>query len=230
MLPATAITPLTRLVLVSAIHFRGLWESPFKKESTIKGHDFKLEGGKKAHVDMMTAVKPYKTGWTAHDGVGLVLPYQGGKMKMLVILPPEGVKLSDFDSSAIQDAVQRSNSWRAEKVSVKLPKFTFDFSVDLKAIIAGLGATDLFDADRLDLSNMLPRGIGHELFVSAIVHKAFVTVDEKGTEAAAATAVVMARRGSGPAPPSFHCDRPFLFAICYEDHILFVGKVMNPSK
>eukprot|EP01122_Echinamoeba_exundans_P005059 TRINITY_DN1523_c0_g1_i1.p1 TRINITY_DN1523_c0_g1~~TRINITY_DN1523_c0_g1_i1.p1 ORF type:complete len:398 (-),score=110.39 TRINITY_DN1523_c0_g1_i1:103-1296(-) len=229
LIPPTVITPLTRLVLVSAIHFKGTWAHPFKTKATEKA-DFICLGGKKTSVKMMSQVETFASG-SVKDFAGLALPYAGGNMSMVLLLPKgdsSNIHALAADGETLALAAQNYSNWTETKTHVKLPKFKIEFSMDACDAMKQLGATDLFDEKALDLSNMLKDGRGHGLYVSAICHKAFVDVNEEGTEAAAATAVVMAKRGRPAPPPEFFCDRPFVFLICRGKTILFVGKLMKP--
>jgi serpin B len=222
------ITGLTRLVLVSAIHFKGTWAHPFKEKATEKS-DFIGLGGKKTVVKMMSQVTSLRSG-SVKDFAGLALPYAGGHMSMVLLLPKgdsSNIHALASDGETLALAAQNYSNWHETKTHVKLPKFKIEYSMDACDAMKQLGATDLFDERSLDLSNMLKEGKGHGLYVSAICHKAFVDVNEEGTEAAAATAVVMALRGRPAAPPEFFCNRPFVFLICTGKTILFVGKVMK---
>lgn len=225
-----SVTPATKFVLVSAIHFKGLWEHPFKTPAT-KNEDFIQLDGRKKQVKMMNQTGSFQTG-SSGDFAGLVLPYKGGKTSMVLLLPKENSsKLHELASNGalLENAAQESLKWRSAKTQVKLPKFKIETELDACDPVKALGATEIFSASTLDLSGMLADAKGHGIEVGAIIHKAFVQVDEEGTEAAAATAIV--GRGGGPPapPPQFFCDRPFVFMICSGSTILFVGKHMTPS-
>lgn len=175
----------------------------------------------------MSQTDTFATG-TALDCAGLVLPYVGKQMSMIILLPKG-------DSSQINDMASNTNlftvaastykAWRAQKTHVMLPRFEMGFEMDACETMKQLGATDLFNAASLDLSKM-SENRSHGLAVTAIAHKAYVSVDEEGTKAAAATAVVMFR-GGAPKIEEFIVDRPFFFLIVHDTTILFVGKCLK---
>jgi serpin B len=224
--PSGAITLATRSVLANAIYFNASWQDPFKETDT-KDDDFTLLDGSKVSVPMMNrrGSLAYRQG-SGYQAVEL--PYFGGDMAMLIILPDEG-KFASFeealDAKAFKGVIDTLN--RAE-VNLSMPRFKYDFALDLSDMLKGMGMTDAF-SDKADFS-----GIADEpLLISSILHKAYIGVDEKGTEAAAATAVVMATTAM-PVPQKvieLKIDHPFIFTI-YDQKtgtLLFVGRVMNPA-
>ena len=218
---------LTRLVLVNAIYFKGAWEHPFEPKSTEEA-PFYLSAGKSVPAQIMAEEGDFE--YAQADGIQILeLPYAGGKLSMTVLLPEAG------GMKRLEDGLSREKiaRWRSlvEKRSVQvfLPKFktTAEFRLDQE--LKEMGMEDAFDDIKADFSGM---NGGRDLFISAVLHKAFVEVSEQGTEAAAATAVVMLLRGAMPAPPTvFRADRPFVFLI--EDKknrsILFMGRISNPE-
>jgi len=226
--PSGAIDPLTRLVLANAIYFKADWASEFEKIATADG-DFTLLDGSRVSVPFMFQEGSFR--YTEGDGLqALELPYSGGDLSMLVILPQPG----SFD--AVQSALSAGEldslvaGLDYQYAQVWLPKFHFDYSLDLNAHLQALGMSDAFDPDAADFSGMDGR---RDLYIGSVLHKAYVAVDEAGTEAAAASAVVV-QAASAPvgSPIVFRADRPFLFAI--RDNptgtILFLGRVMDPAQ
>ncbi len=226
------ITPLTRLILTNAIYFKGDWASAFKKSAT-REQDFYLSGNitgtAKIKVPMMYQKGKFKY-FTGKSGQYLVLPYKGDRLSMLVHLPPAGQNLkTPVDvKGTIGDISKLYNKTREQKVRVFLPTFRMETTYDLVPTCKSMGMTDAFTG-AADFSGMDGKKL---LYISNIVHKAFVNVDEKGTEAAAATAVVMTLKGAPRPAPVFRADRPFIFLIRDDvtGAILFVGRVNNPSK
>lgn len=221
-----AITPNTRLVLTNALYFYGSWDSPFLRETT-KDAPFHAAGGD-VTVPFMSqrTVLPYAEG----DGyVAASLPYDGHQLAMTFVVPDEG----RFEQ--VRSAM--TGAWLAEldqamdstDVSLLLPKFRFEWgSTSLKDSLMALGMTDAFDIDRADFTSMEPKG---ELFVGDVLHKAFIGIDEDGTEAAAATAVVMEAGAVPEEPKKVWADRPFLFMIRdVSGLVLFMGQVTNPAE
>lgn len=220
------LNPDTRMVLVNAIYFKADWLTAFDANDT---HDapFHLLNGSEAQVKMMSKglYVPYVRG----DGYQAVeLPYAGGTAAMDILVPDEG-NFEAFDSTlgraafdAILAAIQPAS------VQVGLPKFQFTSEFSLPGQLSALGMSDAFDPNRADFSGMTGN---RDLFISDVIHKAFVAVDEKGTEAAAATAVIMELAGAPMFENVLTIDRPFLFIIrdTVSGQILFMGRVFNPS-
>ena len=223
------ITDATRLVLVNALYFYGSWSTPFAKESTKAAAFHAPAGDVQADTMFAQLEAPYLEG----DGFKATeLPYDGGKVAMTIVLPDDG-KLADVEAGL-------SNTWLSNlsvdlvghgaTVNLSLPKFKFTWGTkELKDSLQTLGMKDLFTLPPADLSGMQA---DKSLYVSHVVHKAFVGVDEYGTEAAAATAVVV-DVGSAPNDPKvLTLDRPFLFFIrdTATGVVLFGGKVVDPTK
>jgi len=223
-----SINQLTRLVLVNAIYFKGNWETQFKPEST-KKDTFNLFGGGSIQVDMMKGeMKKVRYGVNRKLGCKVLhLPYVGTEMVMVVILPDDVNGLptleKSLDASSLTDLIEDVHS---PTVNVSLPKFKLESSFELKETLSALGMADVFDEVKADLS-----GMGSDLYLSQVFHKAFVDVNEEGTEAAAATAAVN-MYCSMPAPPQiFKADHPFMFMIWhYKLGVpLFIGRYVHPQ-
>ncbi len=229
LLPEGSISGGTRLVLANALYFYGSWTHPFQKALT-SSEAFHAPSGD-VKVDTMHGVlaAPYAEG----DGYKVAeLGYDGGAVAMTIVLPDAG-KLADVEQGL-------SSSWLAKtavdlaanpaEVSFGLPKFKFTWGTkELVDSLEALGMKDAFSLPPADFSGMEPKG---ELYVSHVMHQAFVGVDEYGTEAAAATAVVM-DVGSAPGDvKDFILDRPFLFFVrdTTSGAVLFTGKVIDPTK
>jgi len=226
LLPMGSVTDMTRLVLTNAIYFKGKWELEFDKKLT-KDAPFTMAGGKKTDVPMMHKSAGFMYG-ESETMKALELPYIGKETSMLVMLPKKAGTLSAIEqkitSKEIDGLIQ---GLRYEKtVILSLPKFKIETDYELSAPLKQLGVTDVFSA-KADLTGMHTGG--EHLSVTAAVHKAFVEVDEKGTEAAAATGIVVGTTSVQiPKPPKeFKADHPFLFAIRHKptNTILFFGKV-----
>jgi serpin B len=161
----------------------------------------------------------------------LELPYKGGDLSMLVLLPRQvdGLAAVEKTLSAARIGELRAKLM-SQKVEALLPKFKLETRYELNGMLKTLGMKEAFLAGKADFSG-IDGGAG-ELYISLVIHKAFVDVNERGTEAAAATAVV---QGAGSAnftpPPVFRADHPFLFLICDNSSgsILFLGRMMNPK-
>ncbi|WP_394828255.1 serpin family protein [Pendulispora albinea] len=234
LIPPNALTKDTRLVLVNAIYFLGDWQSPFDKESTKPG-PFQLTATSKK--DVPTMHNELHVRYAEQNGVKAVeLPYKGNNMSMLVVVPDkvdglEPVEKS-LDNAKLDGLV---SALKSETVNVSLPKFEINpaESLSLGDRLKEMGMVLAFDRTRADFTGMAnPPSPEDRLYISKVFHKAFIRVDEKGTEAAAATATVMMRATSMPLKVvSFKADHPFLFFI--RDNatgmILFSGRVADPS-
>ena len=223
LLDAAALTPLTRLVLTGAAWFRADRATPFPRARTER-RAFRRADGAEAPVDMMTLTDRFRL--ARGDGVqALTLPYQGDRASMLVVLPDEVDGLPTVEAGL--DAA-RLAAWTAAaeptRVTVSLPRFQVRSTLRLKETLEALGVCSVF-APAADLSGIADK----PLMVGEIHHQTFVSVDEEGAEAAAATAAV-APRGIAPKPVAFTADHPFLYLIReHEDgRILFMGRFSEP--
>lgn len=226
-IPPGTLDALTRLVLVNAIYFKGNWEHPFQKEYT-QSALFLLATGMEVPAPLMHQSRECRYG--AADGLQLLeLPYAGDELSMLVLLPEKTAGLANLEKNltAAQLRVWTLRLRRLE-VNVFLPKFKMTAKFELSRVLAALGMKDAF-SDTADFSGMDGR---RDLFISAILHKAFVDVNEEGTEAAAATAPVLSIMAVRAAPPTFRADHPFLFLIRENStgSILFFGRVADPTQ
>jgi serpin B len=220
LLPAGMVTTTTRLTLVNAIYLKAPWRYPFYE--TAPG-TFHRADGFAVEVPMMTMMAPFPhargDGWQAVE-----LPYAGGEMAMLVIVPDDLAAFEATLTPLLLDEIVTGLG--GEKVEVSLPRFGIETRATLNDLLAELGMPDAFDPGLADFS-----GITREaaLFISAVVHQANMDVDEKGTTAAAATAVLMEL--SGTSEPPIRVDRPFLFALrdVPTGAILFLGRIGDPS-
>ena len=216
----------TRLVLVNAIYFKGKWATQFKPAATHPAPFF-IAPDKKIDTPMMNLSADFK--FAEMDGLKLLeLPYLGGDLSMVVLLPAEIDGLKALEDSLTEPKL---NQWlqagRVQKVGVSLPKFTMTRQFSLAGTLRSMGMSTPFSPSA-DLSGM---DGSRDLFVSAVVHKAFVDINEEGTEAAAATGGVVALKAV-LARAVFHADHPFLFLIrdTHSGSVLFMGRMADPSK
>lgn len=235
LVPPSAVTTDTRLVLVNAIYFLGDWQQPFEKESTSKA-PFHAAPGATRDVPTMHRSATLRLA----KGAGfkaLEIPYKGGQLSMLVLLPDAVDGLAAFERGLTAETLETVDRGLASvRVAVALPRFEVNpkESIALAEQLKAMGMNAAFDRRRADFTGIAnPRDPGERLFLAEVFHKAFVKVDEKGTEAAAATAVMAVRMSSMPMPPpeEFKADHPFLFLI--RDNasglVLFLGRVADPS-
>jgi len=225
LIPSGAIDTLTRLVLTNAIYFNAAWAQPFEEENTEDG-TFTLLDGSEVTVPMMHQTTNY--GYATSDDVQLVeLPYDGGKLSMVILLPDEGsFEAFEADLTAERiDALLSELSYR--RVALEMPKFEFESEFGLTDTLREMGMPIAFSSD----ANFSGMTGDRDLFITDVVHKAFVSVDEEGTEAAAATAVMMGRTSLPEEPVEVSLDRPFLFGIRDRETgaLLFFGRMMEPS-
>ncbi|MFO0760028.1 MAG: serpin family protein [Byssovorax sp.] len=234
LIPAGGLVANTRLVLTNAIYFLGDWQDPFNKDATRPAPFFTAPGASK-DVPTMHQAEHFK--FAAIDGVKVLeMPYVGGQLAMTIVLPDAADGLDAVESKLSQKTFDGwIGAMKHQQVMVSLPKFEVNpqASLSLGDILIGMGMPLAFDADKADFTGIAnPPSPADRLYISKVFHKAFVKVDEKGTEAAAATAVVMARAGGAPMKPAeFKADHPFLFALrdLRSGIILFMGRVSDPS-
>jgi len=223
------VNSLTRLVLTNAIYFKAKWKDPFDAKLT-KPDTFHLSSKQTVQTPMMRSNPSIQ--YAAFDSLSLVqLGYEGNDLSMIILLPKkvDGLKELEKDLTAANLKL-----WVAKlsghEVDLKMPKFKVTAEFALKDVLTTMGMRDAFDDSKADFSGM---ATGEKLFISAVVHKAFVEVNEKETEAAAATGVTMGPTSAPPPPQraTFHADRPFLFLIRERSSgsILFLGRFSNPG-
>jgi serpin B len=226
LIPPGAIDELTRLVLTNAIYFNAAWEYPFDKDMTAEGPFYLLDGGQ-VIVPMMKQTESF--GYTDGEGYQAVeLPYDGGELSMVILLPEADMFEAFEEELQAQKVCDIISDLQLTEVTLTMPRFEFDSDFSLKDTLAEMGMPIAF-SENADFSGMTGNP---ELLISDVVHKAFVAVDEAGTEAAAATAVIVGTTSAPGEPPvEVTLDRPFIFLIrdIETGAILFVGRVLNPA-
>lgn len=229
LIPRGGVGEMTRLVLANAIYFKGAWADPFEKQRT-EDRPFTLADGDQVRTPMMHRTDRY--GYREVEGARLLeLPYAGGGLSMVVLLPDSPGGLAGLEERL--DA-QRLGSWleglASRKVQVAFPRFEITWgTAPLKEPLRRLGMERAFGPGSANFLGMTDRG---DFFISDVFHKAFVEVNEEGTEAAAATAVGMLATALPPKEiPVFTADHPFLFLIRHRESgsILFMGRVSDPT-
>jgi serpin B len=216
---------LTRLVLVNAIYLKAPWTWPFQPEATSAGPFTRLDGST-VNVPMMSQTNPFPfsqgDGWRAVE-----LPYVDGKLALTLILPDDfGSFVASFDLSHLDEI---TNALADQEVDVALPRFSFETKADLADLLSAMGMPSAFIFGQADFSGMTTQ---EPLFISNVIHEANISVDEQGTEASAATAVVIMAGAAPAGPPQVHLDRPFLFALrdLNTGAVLFLGHVVDPTQ
>ena len=238
LIPSGSFNSETSLVLVNAIYFYGKWKSAFKASSTMKmafvipnTNSSDSEHSRYVDVDMMRQVAEFEHCRPKNiEAQVLKMPYEGGNLSMLLILPNKldgliavvkNMSKFNYDDCFIQKSMKH-------KIDLEIPKFTIKAEYNMKEVLKSLGATYMFDKENANFS-----GIANDLWVEEVFHEAFIKVNEEGSEAAAATGVHGNVHPSMPLPPPipFHCDRPFMFLIVENNYgtVLFYGTVSNPN-
>ena len=236
LLPPKSLDSDTRLVLTNAIYFLGNWHSPFEKEATRPAAFHPTAASTK---DVPTMRQTARFSFAATDGVKVLeMPYEGGEVAMTLVLPDAPAGLDAVEQRMSPEVLTKwASAMQGERVDVALPKFEINpaASLSLGDTLQALGMPLAFDGGKADFTGMAnPPNPADRLFITKVFHKAFVKVDEKGTEAAAATAVVMGiESAAAPSkPPSeFKADHPFLFFLRHlkSGTILFMGRVSDPA-
>jgi serpin B len=230
LIPPNVINEMTRLVLANAIYFNAHWRYPFSPDVTRKA-PFYLVDGSQVEVDRMKSSSfeflPYVQG-PGYQAVAF--PYVGEEVSMVILLPAPG-QFTAFEAGLnAQRLNEILSAMQSNQVKLSLPKFKFESSYALKPVLEKMGMPDAFDPERADFSGMTG---GRDLLISKVLHKAYIAVDEKGTEAAAATAVILVPVMGISASQEIELviDRPFIFLIRDEPTgaILFVGRVLDPG-
>ncbi len=225
------LSPLTRMVLTNAIYFKGKWKYAFNEEDTNKDGVFYVNETEEVKAEMMNITKPFIKHMQNEDFAILELPYSNDSLSMVFILPNEKDGIRELENKLSCKMYQNAAlQMQKRKVVVSIPKFTMEFELNLGNKFQEMGMTDAFSG-KADFSGMTGT---KELKIDKVIHKAFIEVNESGTEAAAATAVIMIEKSSAvPNKPElfyFIADHPFLYMIKDNQNgaILFMGKLMQP--
>jgi serpin B len=219
------VTPLTRLVLTNAIYFKGDWASPFEKSAT-KDEAFHTTETQKVQAPMMHQTAHFR--FVKENGIAAIeLPYSGDDLSMIVLLPDSKIDKLGEDLSLERIEILRAGMRLAE-VDVTLPRFKFETRYILNDQLGKMGMPDAFDESLADFSGMNGK---KSLYISKVIHQAMIDVNEEGSEAAAATAVVMSQKAMPfNMKETFRADHPFIFMIVHNTtgSILFMGRLSNP--
>ena len=217
------------MVLINALCFDAEWIEPYKEENVKEGI-FTKEDGTVQNVDFMGSAENIYI--EDSQAKGFVKKYKGLKYAFVALLPNEGISVADYVSSLEGDKLLKLiSSAQNCKVYTKTPKFSFDYSVSMGEIIKKLGIVDAFDSEKADFSDMVAENEERKIFISKILHKTYIRVDEKGTKAGAATMVIMNATAlpTTKEPPKVYLDRPFVFMLIdTESNVpFFIGTVMD---
>ncbi len=229
LIPQDFLSVLTRLVLTNAIYFKGTWKWQFDVSNT-REQDFKITPANIVKTPMMYMDNDkVKFNYADLENLQILeLPYKGEEISMLILLPTENLAAIEPSLTAEKLEEWKNKMQETKLDAIYLPKFEFETKYTLNENLKALGMPTAFDAEKADFSGMTT---AEKVFISFVIHQAYVKVDEKGTEAAAATAVVIDRTSFTPRN-IFRADRPFIFIIQQKDtgNILFIGKVVDPTK
>jgi len=228
LIPQGGLTPLTRLVLTNAIYFLGTWQFPFDEDRT-KEEDF-FAPSAAVRVPMMRETKHYRYADAGGHHV-LQLPYKGRDLAMLLLVPKAKEGLAAVEKALSAEALAGwIGKMKPTRVRVLLPRFKVTWKREMSSVLAAMGMPRAFHPGRADFSGMAGRP--GDLFIQKVFHKAFVEVNEEGTEAAAATAVGVGVTGIPPEPIVVRADRPLVFLIrdTRSGAILFLGRLVNPKE
>ena len=229
LIPANSLNSLTRLVLVNAIYFKGDWESKFDKERTVES-EFWVGESESKQVEMMRMTQEMTFAiLDEFDCTMVELPYRGERVVMQVLLPNKRTGVVELEDKLVEADLQSvfRESQYSVKVELGLPKFKLSHSLPLSDSLQELGMGDMF-SNRADFSGITG---DRSLYVSKVLQKVFVEVNEEGSEAAAATGVVMMLRSMPPRTREFTVDHPFIFIIrdSLTGMLLFQGRVIDPT-
>jgi len=227
LIPSGAINELTRLVLANAIYFNGSWLYPFDAKNTSQ-QPFKLLDGPEVTVELMKLSGKSLAYDKGENFQAVSLPYLSTDFNMMIVLPDAG-KFQEFENQFSPEALKTIiNEMKFVKVDLSMPKFDFESTLNANNALKALGMEEAFDVEKADFSGITQED---ELMITDVLHKTTITVDEAGTEAAAASAVIVGVRSYNPEDPIvLVIDRPFQFFIMHKptNAILFMGKVMQP--
>jgi len=225
----------TYLIITNAVYFKSDWKYQFNETAT-EDKIFYMEGGGKIQTPMMHMHDDtIGLNYTENADVQMLqLPYNGGELSMCILLPKDddlGTRESNLNSDYLMSLM---DDLSPEEVDVYIPKFKFEQKYELNDMLIDIGMPSAFDPETANFTGIAADG--HALSISKVIHQSFVEVNEQGTEAAAATAVIMVDfatpgGGSAPQPIVFNANHPFIFFIQHEEtgQILFMGKVGNPQ-
>jgi len=229
LIPPGAIDALTRLVLANAIYFNAAWQNTFDVDLT-EETPFYLLDGSQVQVPMMTHSSATRLRYAHGNGFRAVeLPYNGGDLSMVIVVPEEGT-FADFEANlTTEQLTEILSNLKYQQVEFRMPKFSFESELGLADTLKQLGMQDAFNPEAADFSGIDGT---REIVIKDVIHKAFVAVDEEGTEAAAATAVIIGLTSMVETQVQITVDHPFVFLIrdTSTETILFLGRVLDPTQ
>jgi len=234
LIPQGALKSNAILVLTNAIYFKGTWVKQFDKKDT-KDEDFSTNSGQRVKTPMMRLTgEDAEFNYAETDEIQILeMPYDGEDLSMLIILPKENNLGSIEKSLNSEKLTEWRNMLNEQRVDIYIPKFKFETKYFMKNTLIAMGMSTAFRDGAADFSGMIDTTDTKDSpFIQDAIHQAFVEVNEEGTEAAAATAVIIGIESLGPRIPIFRADHPFIFVIQEKEtgNILFLGRVSDPTK
>ena len=204
------LPPNTVMILLNALYFKGTWIKEFPENETRTGNFYNYnDESKLANVDFMSISEGFNY-YEDQEMQIIEIPYTKDSMSAVVILPNKDININDFISDLTDDKLQKAiKRMNTKEVQLKLPKFELEFSSSLKEVLQNLGMVDAFNQAKADFTGMRDE---KDIYVGGVIQKTYLKVDEKGTEAAAVTAVIIQTR-SVPSYKRMNVDRPFLFLL-----------------
>ena len=224
------LSPAEKIVLLNAIYFKGTWQSQFEPRQTLDDLFMSPKGELPVKMMHKRGKLMYMRG---ENFQSVSLPYVDGKQRLIVFLPDKDVELPAFQAQFTEDNWSKwMQKYASADVSLSLPKFKVDFFIQLNKALSDMGMRQAFSQSSADFSNMVNRD---RMYISRVLQKTFMDVNEEGTEAAAVTAVIMAKRAVSLQQQrfvEFRVDRPFVIALVDDetDSILFLGSIVNPKR
>ena len=229
LIPKGVLNALTRLVLTNAIYFKGTWVKQFDEKDTKEDY-FRMNFENTVKVPMMRLTgNDAKFNYAETDEIQILeMPYHGEDLSMLIILPKGNVLANIEKSITLEELTEWKNMLHIQRVDIFIPRFKFKTKYFMAKALSDMGMPTAF-SPAADFSGMDGT---KDLLIQNVIHQAFVEVNEEGTEAAAATGVVMGLTSVGPRIPIFRADHPFIFIIQESEtgNILFLGRVSDPSR
>lgn len=219
------------MLLIDTVYFKANWQSEFDANNNFDG-DFNLADGSTVNATYMSSGIKEQTYLSADGAQGILLPYSDGELSYIAILPPEGMSAAEYASSFDENTISTMlKSAKKEKVVLHIPKYTSYFSMESNDILKSMGLSAAFDGSKADFTKMGKAETN--IYINDVLQKTYIAVNEKGTEAAAATKIEMMGTGMPNMTDTIELsfDRPFVYAIIEQDTgiPIFIGSLDNPN-
>lgn len=225
----TEIPPEALMYLINALAFDAAWEEPYR-EWQVQPDMFTKEDGSQSEVNFMYSTEPVYL--QDENTVGFIKYYDGRDYALVALLPAAGIRLDDYVAGLSGEKLANLlQSAEEQEVYASIPKFTVDYEQKLNDVLQNMGIVDAFDAGLADFSGMAACADGQNIFISMVLQKTHIEIDEQGTKAAAVTAVGLESGGMPPDNPEVYLNRPFVYLLidCREELPLFIGALGSPE-